>query len=57
MPLRVVGDAAEDVAAADDDADLDAEVVDVRDLLREVVGDVAVDAEGLARRAALRPRA
>ena len=55
--LGAVGDAAEDVAAPDDRGDLDAQVVDLLDLAREVVGEVAVDAEGLRRRAAPRRRA
>ena len=45
--LGAVGDAAEDVAAAADHRDLEAQVVDFLDLGRDVVGEVAVDAEGL----------
>ena len=38
------GDAAEDVAAANDDADLDAVVVDDLDLLGKMIDDLGVDA-------------
>ena len=46
-PRRGVGHAAEDVAAADHHPDLHAQGGDALDLHRQVVGEVAVDAEGL----------
>ena len=45
--LGAGGDAAEDVAAADDDGGLDAPALDVRDLAGDLVGDGRVDAEFL----------
>ena len=46
-PLGAGGDAAEDVAAADDDGGLDAAALDVGDLAGDLVGDGRVDAEFL----------
>ena len=44
-PLRGRGDAADDVAAADDDRDLDAHPVHVADLVGHARDDVGSDAE------------
>ena len=45
MPLRAGRQAAEDVAAADDDGGLDAELLDLADVLGDLRGDGRVDAE------------
>ena len=45
--LRAGGEAAEQVAAADDDGGLDAELLDFADLLGDLGGDGGIDPEGL----------
>ena len=45
--LGAGGQAAEQVAAADDDAGLDAELLDFADLTGQLGGDAGIDAEGL----------
>src|SRR5262249_55206702 len=46
-PLRACGEPAKDVAAADDDADLDAQRVDVLDLVRDTSNNLRINAEAL----------
>ena len=45
MPARACREAAEDVAAADDDAGLDAELLDFADVLGDLRGHGGIDAE------------
>ena len=47
MPSRAGGHTAEDVAAADDDADFDAEALNLGDVGGDARGHGGVDAEGL----------